>query len=272
VETASPYDRLKAAIAALDRVVVAFSGGVDSSLVLAAAVDALGDRALAVTATSATYSGDELAQARAIAALLGARHEVVETREDADPDYRANPPERCYFCKRELFGVLAAIAARAGGAVVLDGTNDDDRSDFRPGHRAALEAGVRSPLLDLGIGKAALRAMARDRGLPNWDQPACACLASRIPYGVEITPDRLARIARAEDAIRALGFRVVRVRDHGTVARVEVGADEVGRLLDPAVREGVAAGCLAAGFPYAAADLLGYRTGSMNDVLPGRAP
>jgi uncharacterized protein len=260
--------RLLAALGAMDGALLAYSGGVDSSLLLSVAREALGERVLAITARSATYPEAEGRQAEAIARSLGARHAFLDTRELEQADFRANPPERCYLCKLELFGQLRRLAAQEGLAEVVDGFNLDDHADYRPGHRAARELGVRSPLAEAGLGKAAVRRLARSRGLPNWDAPAAACLASRIPYGVELTPARLQRIERAEAAIRALGFRVVRVRDHGELARVELGPDELGRALAGDVRLALARACRDQGFTFASLDLEGYRTGSLNELLP----
>jgi uncharacterized protein len=246
---------------------VAFSGGVDSSLVLAAARQALGTRALAVTACSPTYPDHERDQAAAIAQRLGARHEFIDSDEFEDPSYRANPPNRCYYCKQELFRKLKAVAAREGLPVVVDGSNADDELDFRPGHKAAEEFGVRSPLAELGFGKNLIRQMAKAQGLPNWDQPACACLASRIPYGQEITPLRLRRVAQAEAAIRDAGFRTVRVRDHGTLARIEIPREEIDRALGVGIQQRLIDVCKQQGYVYVCLDLEGYRTGSMNEAL-----
>lgn len=246
---------------------VAFSGGVDSSLVLAAARQALGTRVLAVTACSPTYPDHEKDQAAAIAQQLGARHGFVDSDEFKDPSYRANPPNRCYYCKRELFQKLQMIAARQNLPVIVDGSNADDELDFRPGRKAAKEFGVRSPLAELGFGKNLIRQMAKEQGLPNWDQPACACLASRIPYGQEITPLRLKRVAQAEAALRDYGFRTLRVRDHGTLARIEIPRAEIDRTLRDGNYQHLIDACKQQGYVYVCLDLEGYRTGSMNEVL-----
>jgi len=250
---------------------VAFSGGVDSSLVLAAAVRALGaGNTVAYTAVSATYLPEELETARRLAAALGVRHVVVETREFDQPSFVQNPRERCYFCKRELVGEMRHVADEHGCAALVDGANLDDLGDHRPGMKASAEAGVRHPLLDAGIGKAEVRRLARELGLPTWDAPQQACLASRIPFGEPISVEKLAAVAAAERVLRDLGFRQCRVRHHGAVARVEVEPAELARAAGEA-REAILAGLHAAGFTYVTLDLDGFRSGSMNEA-PSGAP
>jgi uncharacterized protein len=245
---------------------VAFSGGVDSSLLLWAAAQYLGpERVVAFTATSATYLAEELEAARRLAAGLGVAHVVAETDEFDDASFVANSRDRCYHCKRHLMQRMAAVAHARGCDALLDGANLDDVGDHRPGMRAAAEAGVRHPLLDAGLGKAAVRTLARRAGLAAWDAPQQACLASRLPYGERITPEKLAAVAAGERVLRELGFRQCRVRHHGRVARVEVEAHEVGRAAGPA-RDDIARGLHAAGFTYVALDLDGFRSGSMNEA------
>ena len=248
-------------------VVVGFSGGVDSSFLAAVATEVLGDKALAVTADSASLSRRHLEQAREIAVRFRMNHRVITTDEMANPAYAANNPDRCYHCKTELFTRLSAIARAEGYAVVLDGTNVDDQGDYRPGRQAARERSVSSPLAELGFTKADIREASRRMGLPTADLPASACLSSRVPYGTAVTPEILGRIERAEGAMQDLGFRQVRVRAHGDVARIELDPAGLARLLDPAVRADAAARIRACGFRYVTLDLLGYRTGSLNEAL-----
>jgi uncharacterized protein len=202
-----------------------------------------------------------------LAKFLDARHMLIETHENENPTYRSNPADRCYYCKRELFMELHGILKREGLSVILDGFNADDRTDFRPGHAAAGELNVRSPLDELGVTKADIRRLARARGLPNWDQPACACLASRIPYGEEITSARLVRVAAAEAAIRGMGFRTVRVRDHGVLARIELAGEDIARAAEEGLRDRMIGACKRQGYIFVCLDMEGYRTGSMNEVL-----
>ena len=263
-------ERLQAEPSCASSACVAFSGGVDSSLVLAAAVRALGaDSVLAYTAVSATYLPEELAVAQGLAAELGVRHVVVETHEFDEPSFTTNPRERCYFCKRELVAEMRRVAAEHGCAALVDGANLDDLGDHRPGMRASAEGGVAHPLLEAGIGKAEVRRLAHALGLPTWDAPQQACLASRIPYGEPITVEKLTAVAEAEGVLRELGFRQCRVRHHGAVARVEVEADEIGRAAG-AAREAIARRLRALGFTWVTLDLDGFRSGSMNEA-PGGA-
>ncbi|MEI6225699.1 MAG: ATP-dependent sacrificial sulfur transferase LarE [Deltaproteobacteria bacterium] len=258
------FDRMKDAVRRTGGALVAFSGGVDSTLVLAVAHEVLGDRAVALTSHSPSVPQAEREEARALAVRIGARHLEVESREGEDPRYRENTTERCYFCKSELYRICDDASARLGLGAVLDGFNADDRGDHRPGHRAAGEHRVLSPLADAGLTKDEVRAWSEAYGLPTWDKPQMACLASRIPYGTPVTPERLARIEAAEAGVRAVGLRQFRVRDHGTIGRVEVAADEM--ELAFARREEVARALRAAGFALAALDLEPFRTGRMNEV------
>jgi uncharacterized protein len=245
---------------------VAFSGGVDSSLALAVAARALPKhRVLAVTSNNETYLPSELGLARDFAESLGVEHLVVNTRELDDPNYASNPTNRCYFCKSTLYSDLAKLAEEKGYGCVVDGANKDDEGDYRPGRKAARELGVVSVLSAAGMTKADVRELARYLGLPTWDKPALACLSSRFPYGQEITPEKLSQVARAEEYLRREGFKQVRVRHHGEIARLEVGPEELERAF--AMREKISAELLNAGFLYVTLDLAGYRSGSLNAAL-----
>jgi pyridinium-3,5-biscarboxylic acid mononucleotide sulfurtransferase len=246
---------------------VAFSGGVDSTFVLKIAVEELGERALGLTALSPSVSPDEADEARALAAQVGARHLVVDSHELEDPRYAANPTNRCYYCKTELYGITERVRAERQLAVVLDGFNADDKRDHRPGHQAAREHRVVSPLGDVGLTKNEIRAWSQRLGLPTWDKPQLACLASRLPYGTQVTVERLKQVGAAERALRDLGFKVFRVRYHQEVARLEVAGDELPRLFEPDTRALVDRAIKAAGFTFVAVDLEPFRSGRLNDSL-----
>ena len=255
---------LRHTLTGLEDVVVCFSGGVDSSYLLAEAVRVLERRAVALTAVSPSLATEEGEAAQALARRLGARHVLVETSELDDPRYAQNPVNRCYFCKTEVYGTAVAEARRLGCAHVVDGFNVDDRGDYRPGRHAAREQGVRSPLDETGFTKADIREAARAIDLPVWDKPALACLSSRFPYGTAITPERLTQVAAGERVLRDQGFRICRVRYHGTAARIEVEPHEIPRLESPTVLAEVTSGLRAAGFEEVEIDPRGYRQGSLN--------
>jgi uncharacterized protein len=263
------FDRMREAVRALGGALVAFSGGVDSTLVLAVAREALGDRAVGLTAHSPSVPAAEREEARSLAGRIGARHVEVASGEVEDPRYRENTPERCYFCKSELYRICDVTCARLGLGAVLDGFNADDRSDHRPGNRAAGEHRVISPLADAGLTKDEVRAWSEAYGLPTWDKPQMACLASRIPHGTPVTPERLARIEAAEAGVRATGLRQFRVRDHGVVGRVEVAEGEMDLAF--ARRAEIALAVRRAGFALAVLDLEPFRSGRLNE-LDGVAP
>jgi uncharacterized protein len=269
MDTQTKFQNLKADIRSMESLAVAFSGGVDSTFLLRVAHDELGPKALAVTATSCTYPERELNEAKAFAASIGAEHTVIRSEELDIAGFAENPKDRCYYCKRELFMKIFAIARERGIRYVADGSNADDTGDFRPGMRAMREQGAVSPLLDAGLTKQEIRSLSREMGLPTWDKPSFACLSSRVPYGEKITPEKLNMIDRAETFLLGLGFRQVRVRHHGDIARIEVGGEERAKFFDEGVMESVDRALREIGYAYVALDLKGYRTGSMNEVLGG---
>ena len=271
--TLAKMDRLNVILDQLRSVVVAYSGGVDSTFLLCAAYERLGDQAVGLTVVSPSLAQSELGDAKTIAQHIGVRHVLVEGNEAEDPNYLENSPMRCYYCKTETFDLAAEFAAREGLAAVVDGTNADDTGDHRPGRQAAREFGVRSPLLEADLTKTEIRALSKQAGLPSWDKPALACLSSRVPYGTRISVSMLSQVEQAEAAVRALGVRQLRVRHHaagrdgsaGDLARIEVEPVDLERLL--AHREELVASLKALGYTYVTLDLAGFRSGSMNEAL-----
>lgn len=267
-ETATKVGALRSLLIELDSVLISFSGGVDSTLLLKVARDTLGDRAVAATGLSASYASEEMDEAKAIAAEIGAEHLMVSTMELDDPRYADNSHQRCFFCKTELYSKLNEVARARGIAWVVDGANVDDVGDFRPGMRAAKQLSVRSPLLEAGLNKREIRELSAEYGLRTWDKPAGACLSSRFAYGDPITVDKLRRVGTAERGVRALGFKGFRIRHHDDLARLELPADQLARAIE--LSSEIVEAVKAAGYQYVTLDLEGYRTGRMNEVLNAR--
>ena len=264
-------ESLLASLRALDSVLVAFSGGADSAYLAWAAHQALGDRTLAITALSASFSEHDRRESERFAAANGIRHEIIHTEEFSNPLYVANQADRCYHCKDELFDKMEAVARSRGFSAIAYGINADDTHEFRPGHRAAAEHKILAPLLDAGLRKNEIRELSRVAGLSTWDRPAAACLSSRVAYGTAVTPELLARIEAGENVLREFGFRQFRLRVHGELARIEIARDELDRALNAELFQEISADLKGLGFTYVTLDLEGYRTGSLNALIKKRS-